>query len=131
MLALDDQERKSDAGALEPPVRAAHMEEIRFWKRQQWAVAGYAIALIAGAFHMTQSVQQPLGFYEKVVASFLVFLIARGGGRLIWELQESLKKTRKVLDQEDPDPERGMHIVEGLWVGLAISAFAVVYSFWR
>jgi hypothetical protein len=116
---------------MDPPVRAAHMEEIRFWKRQQWAVGGYAIALIAGAFHMMQSVPQPLGPYEKGVASVLVLVIARGGGRLIWELQESLEKTRKVLDQEDPDPERGMHIVEGLWVGLAISAIAVIYSLWR
>jgi hypothetical protein len=114
-----------------PPVRAAHMEEVRFWKRQQWAVAGYAIALIAGAFHMTQSVREPLGTYEKVVASVLVLVIARGGGRLIRELQESLKKTRLVLDPKDTDPERGMHIVEGLWVGLAISAVAVIYSFWR
>jgi hypothetical protein len=36
------------------------LEEIRFAKKQQWAVAIAAITLIAGAFHMAHTVKQPL-----------------------------------------------------------------------
>jgi len=40
---------------MEAPVRAGYMEELRVGKRQQWAVAAAAIALIAGASHLAKS----------------------------------------------------------------------------
>jgi len=117
---------------MEPPVRAGHMEELRFWKRQQWAVAGYAIALIAGGFHIAQSLMPPLRPWEKGTASVLIVVIGAGAGWLIWDLQESLKETRLILDREDKDPFwRGIRVVYGLWAALLISAVAVVYSLWR
>jgi hypothetical protein len=73
---------------MEPPIVAGHMEELRFWKRQQWAVTAYAIALIAGAFHMSQSLK-PLARWEKAVAMIIAFL-RRG-----WEWMVDLASARK------------------------------------
>jgi hypothetical protein len=113
-----------------PPIRAAHMEELRFWKKQQWAVAGAAIALIAGAIPLSQNMK-PLACWEKAVASLLVLSVAGGGGWLIWRLQKSLRDTRLVLYPTDPDPKRGKDVVIVLWGALLISAVAVIYSVWR
>jgi len=116
---------------MDPSIKAAHMEELRFWKRQQWAVTTAAIALIAGAFHVAQTVMPPPVLWEKWVASILVGAIAVGGGWLIGGLQESLGQTRLALDSTDPDPKRGRRVVSGLWAALLISAAAVIYSLWR
>ena len=45
-------------------IKAAYLEELRFAKRQQWAVTTAVIALIAGAYSMAQ----PLGPWEKHLA---------------------------------------------------------------
>jgi hypothetical protein len=115
---------------MQAPVRAGHMEELRFWKRQQWYVAAAGVGLIAGVFQMSQSLK-PLACWEKAVASIIVFSVAAGSGLLIWDLQESLKDTRLFLYKNDPNPKRGMRVVCGLWGALLISAVAVIYSFLR
>jgi hypothetical protein len=97
---------------MEGPVRAGYMEELRFLKRQQWAVIIAAITLTAGAFHMAQSVMPPPVGWEKTVATNILSFVAVGGVWLLYDLQRSLEATRKVLDPNDKNPfSRGMPIV--------------------
>jgi hypothetical protein len=55
---------------MEAPIKAGYMEELRFGKRQQWAVAAASIALIAGAFHVADGAK-PLASWEKRAVSML------------------------------------------------------------
>ena len=116
---------------MEAPIKAGYMEELRFGKRQQWAVAAATIALIAGAFHLAQSMA-PLACWEKAVASNIVLVVAAGGIWLMFDLQTHLASTRTTIDPDDKRPWwRGMPIVFSLAIVQLISAVAVVYSLWR
>jgi hypothetical protein len=52
---------------MDSTTKAAYLEELRFAKRQQWAVTLAIIAFIAGAFHMAHSAKPLLGSGEKHV----------------------------------------------------------------
>jgi hypothetical protein len=108
-----------------------YLEELRFAKERQWAVAIATITFIAGAFHMAHTVKQPLVRWEQYAATILVSIVAIGGGGMLLQLQRHLRATRLVIDPNDPDPWRGRGTVYGLICVLGISAIAVCYSFWR
>jgi hypothetical protein len=121
----------SGAKKMEAPIKAGYMEELRFGKRQQWAVAAASIALIAGAFHMADGAK-PLACWEKWAASILVSIVAVGGIGLILSLQNHLASTRRVLDRFDNKAwRRGMSVVIGIATAMLMSAVAVAYSLWR
>jgi protein-S-isoprenylcysteine O-methyltransferase Ste14 len=87
---------------MDTPVIAGYMEELRFAKRQQWAVAGYAIALIAGAF---QLMKPPLTTCEKSWVTLAIVGVAAGGIWLVlWDLQRHLASIRTTLDANDGKP---------------------------
>jgi len=113
---------------------AARLEELRFAKRQQWAITIAAITLMAAAYHVadTMTVKAPLASWEKHFAAFFVLAVAAGGSYLILKLQHHLRVTRKRIKKEDPNPWlRGFDVAIGLVIALIISAAAVCYSFWR
>lgn len=113
-------------------IEAARLEELRFAKRQQWAVAIATITFIAGAFHITHSMVQPLTVCEKLVATILISVVAIGGGGLLFKLQYHLRNTRLIIDRGDDRPYlRGLDVLIGLVFALIISAIAVCYSLWR
>jgi hypothetical protein len=118
--------------APEATIEAARLEEIRFAKRQQWAVAIATITFIAGAFHIAHTVQHRLACWEKVVATILVVGVLSGGCWLLFRLQDHLCRTRLLIDWRDKNPWwRGTDVLFGLVIALIISAGAVCYSFWR
>lgn len=109
-----------------------HLEELRFAKERQWAVAIATITFIAGAFHMAHTVKQPLVRWEQYAATILVSIVAIGGSKMLYKLQGHLHRTRLAVDPYDDDPwRRGLEVVRGLVFVLIISAIAVCYSFWR
>lgn len=131
MVGLDYQGRKPDAGAMEAPVRAGYLEELRFAKRQQWYVAAAAVGLMAGAFHLAEGMK-PLACWEKTVTTNIVLLVAVGGIWLMFDLQQHLANTRKVLDPKDDRPLwRGAPIAICLAIIQLVSAVVVVYALWR
>jgi len=103
------------------------MEELRFAKRQQWAVT--VVTLIAGAYSMVQ----PLGPWEKRVAIRLIWIVVAGGWYLLCSLQCHLRNTRLAIDPDDRYPLlRGADVVIGMVGVIIISAGAVCYSLlWR
>jgi hypothetical protein len=116
----------------DPAIEAARLEELRFAKRQQWAVAIATITFIAGAFHMAHTVKPPLALWEKHAVTVLVSIVAVGGSALLFKLQGHLRDTRLVIYTSDTSPWwRGADIIIGLATVLIISAIAVCYSLWR
>jgi hypothetical protein len=108
------------------------LDELRFAKRQQWAVTAAAIALIAGIYHIADNADPPMAPWEQHLAVFLVFCVAAGGIEMLLRLQGHLSRTRLAIDKKDPDPwRRGRDVVIALAIAIAVSAIAVCYSFWR
>jgi hypothetical protein len=117
---------------MEAPIKAGYMEELRFGKRQQWAVATAAIALMAGAFHLADGMKPLLNGYEKSAVTLLVIALMVGGIWLIFDLQRHLAKTRRIIDRDDVSPYwRGIAIARALAIAQGIAAVAVIYSLWR
>jgi hypothetical protein len=100
-------------------IKAAYLEELRFAKRQQWAVTIAVVTLIAGAYSMVQ----PLGPWEKHVAIRLIWIVVAGGWYLLCSLQCHLRNTRLAIDPDDRYPLlRGADVVIGMVGAMIISA---------
>ena len=102
----------------------ARLEELRFAKRQQWTITAAVIGLIFGAYNVVE----PLGPYEKVIATVAITLVVGGGIYLLFDLQGHLRRTRLVIDRYDREAgHRGLAIVYEMAIALIISAIAVCY----
>jgi hypothetical protein len=104
--------------------RAAFHEEVRFYKRQQWAVTTAGVVLL-GAFLAT--VRGP--HMTELVKSLAVVPIAVGLGAgcyFLDSLQEALANVRLRLDPYDPNPAtRGGDIMYLHKFILVVSALVV------
>ena len=111
-----------------------HLQELRFAKERQWAVAIATITFIAGAFHMAHTLDEklPLRRWEQFAATILVSIVALVAAGMLYKLQGHLHATRLLIDPNDEEAwKRGLEVVRGLVFVLIISAIAVCYSFWR
>jgi hypothetical protein len=105
--------------------RAAFHEEVRFYKKQQWAVAA-AGALLLGAFLAVVRGAQMAG-WEKCLALVLIVVGVFAGLGFLWKLQSDLAKVRRTLDPSDRKSKtRGLPIV--LLQGAILVVTAVVVS---
>jgi len=113
-------------------IKAALWEELRFAKRQQWAVSAAAIALITGIYHIADNADPPMAPWEQHLAVFLVLVVAVGGIWMLFKLQSHLKRARLVFGKKDDRPwRRGLDVVIALVIAITVSAIVVCYSFWR
>jgi uncharacterized membrane protein YozB (DUF420 family) len=107
--------------------RAAQFEELRFAKKQQWAVATAAVTLLAAIYAISKGLKDA----EKAVLTVFVTLIATFGIYFLCQLQVHLERTRLYLDPNDRNPWfRGVDILLVLAGVIAISALVVFYSIW-
>ena len=107
--------------------RAARHEEVRFLKKQQWAVATAGVVL-AGAFLSTIS-----NYHLTSLERFCAVLLTVGGVWAGWffldDLQGGLARVRRALDPADYSaPTRGSEIVNLHKLILVASAFVVVWA---
>src|SRR5215510_1609056 len=103
-------------------IKAALWEELRFAKRQQWTITAAVVALIGGAYSLTEK----LGPWEKVAATALITVIVVGGIYWLFDLQRHLRRTRLVIDPYDREARhRGSEIVYGMMGAMVISAIVV------
>jgi len=110
--------------------RAALFEELRFLKRQQWAIATSAVPLLGAVFAISRSVE--LTMIEKGMATVFLILIAGFGVTFLYDLQRSLKKTRIVLDPDDKDDAwfRGVEVTRALACIVLCTSAVVFYFLW-
>src|SRR5215510_8897571 len=93
--------------------RAAQFEELRFAKRQQWAIATAAVTLLAAVFGIARTTK--VDTVEKAFATIFVVLIASFGIAFLHQLQGHLSRVRIALDPNDADPWfRGVDILRVL-----------------
>ena len=109
---------------------SAKLEELRFAKTQQWRVATAAVTLL-GAIFVVGHTLQPLAIFERVIGTVLVTLIAVAGSVFLISLQNHLRRTR-ILIQDDPEAwSRGAEVMFTLAGVVIASAIVVGYSLWR
>jgi len=90
--------------------RAAQHEELRFYKKQQWAVTTAGVVLL-GAF-LTAVGNVRITALDKFFAVILIFLAACAGWFVLENLQEDIVKVRRALDPADGDATiRGREIL--------------------
>lgn len=104
--------------------RAARHEEIRFLKRQQWAVTTAGVVLF-GAFLAIIRNHDMLK-WEKSLAVLLIVVAVGAGCFFLDDLQDGLAGVRRALDPNDPNPrERGEDILR-LHKAILVASAAVV-----
>jgi hypothetical protein len=111
--------------------RAAWYEEIRFAKRQLWAVTAAGLALLGGILAALPSLR-PLSVAEKRVGLLVVLAIWLGCTYFLRSLQGHLVRTRKMFPEQDKSAtRRGLDII-WLFVGaLTIGVAIVWYALFR
>jgi hypothetical protein len=104
--------------------RAAFHEEVRFYKRQQWAVTTAGVVLF-GALLAIRDVQ------HMAVAAVVLIPVGLGAACFFLDdLQEALGRVRRMLDPFDPKPAtRGSDIMILHKLILVVSAGVVVWAF--
>lgn len=105
------------------------LEELRFAKKQQWAVATAVVTLLAAAFALQHSgAPDGLSTKEKVIFAVVITFTATFGCVLLSMLQGHIRNTRRRVDADDKDAAfRGVSIV-GVLIGVVIlSALGVLY----
>jgi hypothetical protein len=112
----------------QPNDRPQYLEELRFAKKQQWAVTTAAITLLAAIYAVAKDLKPELGPKEKVAIAVLVTLIACAGVVYLTSLQSHLRETRLKLDPEDKEPWlRGVSVLAGLVGTVILGAAFVIY----
>jgi hypothetical protein len=109
--------------------RGARIEELRFAKKQQWAIATSAVTLLAAIFGIAHALSpKPV---EKIGATVLVALIMGFACWFLWQLQSHLETTRKLLNTTDEKAwYRGVDILGVLMGTVIVSGLFVVYYLW-
>jgi hypothetical protein len=112
--------------------RSALHEEIRFAKKQQWAITAYVMALLGAAFAIADAAEPPLEVWEKAVGSLFAVIAVGVGCWLLYQLQNHLRDTQLRLNLSDNDPwGRGTEVLYSLEASLFLSCVVVIYFLWR
>ena len=80
-----------------PPHIAARFQEdtaqLRFMKRQQWAITNYLLALLAGIFGIVKAIGGLAG-REKEILLTVILIAVCGAVGLLWRIECQMKKPR-------------------------------------
>jgi len=110
--------------------RAAFHEEVRFYKKQQWAVATAGVVLLGAFLATVRDVH--LTALDKFLAVILIVAGVCAGGYFLDSLQEGLANVRRRLDPSDRDATtRGRDIVNLHKAILVFSVLVVVWALFR
>jgi hypothetical protein len=122
----DEASRAALQAAVQNADRLAFHEEIRFLKRQQWAVTIAVMTLTGAIFSFANSSK----LSEWVAIGLTLFLAASGVG-LVLKLQKSLQRTRLAIDPEDDRPWfRGADLMFVLIAVMLLGAAIASYLLW-
>src|ERR1700675_1629415 len=84
--------------------RPQWFEELRFAKKQQWAIATASVTLLAAIFALTRSAHggDP-GPIEKIALAVVITLVATFGCTFLVTLHRYMRDTRLCIDPTDKD----------------------------
>ena len=107
--------------------RAACFEEVRFLKRQQWAVAAAGVVLLGALVATFRDVH--MAALDKIFTLVLIAVGVGAGWFFLEDLQEGLARTRRVLEPTDwGAATRGREILYLHKFILVASAVVVVWA---
>ena len=107
--------------------RAARHEEVRFLKKQQWAVAGAGVLLLGALLATIRNMHMTV--LDKFLAVVLVAIGVYAGWLFLDDLQYGLADVRRWLDPVDRDAAtRGREILYLHKFILVASAVVVVWT---
>ena len=110
--------------------RAAFHEEVRFYKKQQWAVATAGVVLLGAILATVSDVHMTA--LDKFLAVVLIALGVCAGGYFLDNLQTGLADVRRRLDFSDHDAAiRGRDIMNLHKAILVGSALVVVWAVFK
>jgi hypothetical protein len=110
-------------------LRSQLFEELRFAKKQQWAVAAAAVTFLGAIFAVQHSANPDLGPKEKIAFTVVIVLVATFGCTFLLMLQTHMRTTRLRLNASDKDAAiRGVSIV-GVLIGVVVLSSAGVLYF--
>ncbi len=121
----EQSENRTERPAAEP--RRGHLfEELRFAKKQQWAVAAAVVTLLGAVYGLAHSAVP--NDKEKVLLTVVITLIANTGCSILVSLQRYIHTTRLELEPRDRDALiRGAGIAAALIGVIILSAIGVLY----
>jgi hypothetical protein len=111
--------------------RASDHEEVRFTKKQQWAVTAAGMGIML-ALYTTAKQAASVGANERLVVLGLILITPLACLWFLWSLQEHLSEVRLRLDPDDKDPfGRGADILAIFAGVLFIGSFLFGYALYR
>jgi hypothetical protein len=106
--------------------RAAYHEEVRFLKKQRWAVATAGVLLFGALLAAIRDVHTTA--LDRLLAVVLIGMGVYGGWFFLDDLQDGLAKVRYSLNPNDHDAAtRGIGIVRLFKSILVVGAVVVVW----
>jgi uncharacterized membrane protein len=106
--------------------RAACFEEVRFLKRQQWAVAAAGVVLLGALVATIRDVH--MAALDKIFTLVLIAVGVGAGWFFLEDLQEGLARTRRALDPTDwGAATRGREIMNVHKTILIVTALVVAW----
>jgi hypothetical protein len=114
---LTDQEKLVD--------RAARHEEVRWLKKQQWAITTAGVVLFGAFLTILRNVQH-LTALDKFMAVALIALGVWAGWFYLDDIQNGLAGVRRALDPNDPNPAERDDDILGLHKAILIASAVVV-----
>ncbi len=123
-MSEQDEDKLSDKDKID---RAARHEEVRFLKKQQWAVATAGVLLLGALLAIIRNMHMTA--LDKFLAVVLIALGVYAGWLFLDDLQYGLADVRRWLDPSDRDAAtRGREILHLHKFILVASALVVAWA---
>jgi hypothetical protein len=112
--------------------RASDHEEVRFTKKQQWAVTAAGMGIML-ALYTTAKQAASVGASERLIVLGLILITPLACSWFLWSLQEHLSEVRLRLDPDDKDHfGRGARDILVIFAALLfIGSFLFGYALYR
>ena len=122
---MTDDSTLSDRAKIDRTIdRAAYHEEVRFYKKQQWAVTTAGVVLL-GAF-LAVLREQHITFLDKVLAMALIIGGVAVAVYFLDNLQGALARVQRALESNDMDASARGRDILGLFKLILVSSGLVV-----
>ena len=121
------------------------VNDLFYFKTQQWVVSTYAFLLYAGLIGLNQSINTTTTIFEACILSVMVFGVFATAAIVLHKLQQSIdvrqariERTRSHFSPQFQSAwaakEKGKEYVRSIWflnTAILVGASSVIYIIWR